>query len=139
MLPAVNFLAVLAAAVVALIVGFVYYLPPIMGLRWGNLIKSYAHLTDEDLNPKNPLPFLVKWLITAFINAYVLAGLFAMTGTETIGAGIMLAVVLWLGYGLTFSSWPVIFARQPTGVWFINNGGFLLMQVGMAVVLMLLK
>ena len=115
-MPAVNFLAVLVAAVAALIVGFVYYLPPVMGLRWGNLIKNYAHLTDEDLNPKNPLPILGKWLITAFVNAYVLAGLFAMTGTSALGAGIMLAVIVWLGYGLTFSSWPVIFAKQPTGV-----------------------
>ncbi len=139
MLPAVNFLAVLAAAVVALIVGFVYYLPPLMGLRWGNMIKSYAHLTDEDINPQNPLPILGKWLLTALVNAYVLAGLLSMTGTATIGASIMLAVVVWLGYGLTFSSWPVIFARQPTGVWFINNGGFLLMQIAMAIVLSLWK
>ena len=138
-MPAVNFLEVLVAAVAALVVGFVYYLPPIMGLRWGNLIKSYAHLTDEDINPKNPLPILVKWFITALVNAYVLAGLFAMTGTTTLGAGIMLAVIVWLGYGLTFSSWPVIFAKQPSGVWFINNGGFLLMQIAMAVVLMLWK
>ena len=139
MLPTVNLLAVLVAAIAALVVGFVYYLPPIMGLRWGNLIKAYAHLTDEDLNPKNLLPILVKWLITAFINAYVLARLFAMTGTATLGTGIILAVIVWLGYGLTFSSWPVIFAKQPTGVWFINNGGFLLMQIVMAVVLTLWK
>jgi hypothetical protein len=96
MLPAVNFLAVLGAAVVALIVGFVYYLPPVMGVV-GETIKGYAHLTDEDLNPKNPLPILVKWLIIALINAYVLAGLFAITETTTLGAGIMLAVIVWLG------------------------------------------
>ncbi len=44
---------------------------------------------------------------------------------------------MWLGLGASFSSRPVIFARQPLSLWLFNNGAFLLMQLAMAIVLVL--
>jgi hypothetical protein len=37
----------------------------------------------------------------------------------------------------TFSVWPVAFARQPWGLWAVNNGAHLLMQLAMTTILTL--
>ena len=47
----------------------------------------------------------------------------------------MLGLVLGVGFGATFGSWPAIFARMPWEWWLVNAGAFLLMQVAMGVIL----
>ena len=137
LLTQINWLAIIVAGLAALIIGFVWYLPPAFGLRWGNLIKSYAHLSDAELNPRNPLPILGAWFVGCCVNAVVLAFLIKEIGVSDPAGGFTLALIVWAGFGVTFSSWPVIFAKQPRGVWVINNGAYLLMQVAMALVLTL--
>jgi Protein of unknown function (DUF1761) len=139
MLPSVNWLYVIVAAVVGFIIGMIFYLPPVMGDRWRGWIMAYTHLSESEVGSSNPGLMLLKWFVTVLLNSYVLAGLFSMTGITTLGTGLMLAVVAWLGFAFTLSSWDVIFAKQPTAIWLTNNVGFLLMQVAMTVVLVLWK
>jgi hypothetical protein len=132
----VNLLAVLAASVAALVVGVVWYLPAVLGRPWANAVSRYTGQSAEALlAPTNTAPSLGLWLLTAFVNAFILALLMRSLGTDTIGEALVLAVAAWAGFGLTFSSWPVLFGRQPSMVWFVNNGAFLLMQIVMAVIL----
>ena len=51
------------------------------------------------------------------------------------GEGVVLGLVLGVGFGATFGSWPAIFARMPWEWWLVNAGAFLLMQVAMGVIL----
>jgi hypothetical protein len=39
--------------------------------------------------------------------------------------------------GLSISSWPVIHARQPRGLWLLNGIAFLIMQIVMSIILIL--
>ena len=139
MLTSFDLLRALVAAIAALVIGFVWYLPPVLGNRWGRLIQAYTHLTDAELNPKNPLPIIGAWFVGCLVNATVLAFLVKATGANDLTSGLLLALATWAGFGVTFSSWPVIFAKQPRGVWAINNGAYLLMQIAMVLVLTLWK
>jgi len=58
-----------------------------------------------------------------------MAALFARLGVATAVDGVALGATLWLGLGVTFSAWPVIFANQPAAIWLINNGAFLIICV----------
>jgi hypothetical protein len=69
------------------------------------------------------------------VNAAVFALFLRALGITETGGAILLGVTAWLAWAATLSSWPVIFARQPVGVWAINNGAHLVMQVVMAVIL----
>lgn len=92
---AVNWLAVIAAAVVAWLFGAAWY----MGL-------SKPWLKAARLDPatmkKSPLPFVISFiaeLIMAYIMALVVG---AMTGGEpTLLAGLVFGFVLWLGFVAT--------------------------------------
>ncbi|WP_457150185.1 DUF1761 domain-containing protein [Mesorhizobium sp. P5_C1] len=92
---AVNWLAVIAAAVVAWLFGAAWY----MGL-------SKPWLKAARLDPatmkKSPLPFVISFiaeLVMAYIMALVVG---AMTGGEpTLLAGLVFGFVLWLGFVAT--------------------------------------
>jgi hypothetical protein len=56
-------------------------------------------------------------------------------GADSAGDGIVLGVVLGIGFGATVNSWPPIFARMPWEWWLVNSGAFVLMQVAMGAIL----
>jgi hypothetical protein len=92
---AVNWLAVIVAAVVAWLFGAVWYT---------SLSKPWlkAARLDPATMKKSPLPFVISFiaeLVMAFITALVVG---AMTGGEpSLVAGLVFGFVLWLGFVAT--------------------------------------
>jgi hypothetical protein len=143
-LAQVNWLAVVVAAVAALVVGFVWYLPPLFGTRWASLVKTYGRPFAENprldpMRPANPLMPMGVWLIGFVVNALVLSLAIKLLGIGSVGSATGLALLVWLAFAATLSSWPAAFARWPWGLWLINNGAYLVMQIVMAVILTLWK
>jgi hypothetical protein len=143
-LAQVNWLAVVVAAVAALVVGFVWYLPPLFGTRWASLVKTYGRPFAENprldpMRPANPLMPMGVWLIGFLVNALVLSLAIKLLGIGSVGSATGLALLVWLAFAATLSSWPAAFARWPWGLWLINNGAYLVMQIVMAVILTLWK
>lgn len=133
-----NVLAIAVTGSVALVIAFVYYMPPLFGKLWANQVVQYAGLSDADLMPATPLAFfrmISLWLLTYIANALALAFALQITRTTDLLTAIGIAVVLGAGFGLTISSWPVIHAKQPVKLWLVNAGSYLLTLVIMAVVL----
>lgn len=94
MFAQINWLAVIVAGVVALVIGIVWYLPPTFGTRWASLVKSYTGLTDADLMPANIPLTLGLWLLGFLANALALAVVIGGMGISNLGAGIFLAVIV---------------------------------------------
>ena len=136
MFTQLNYLAILVAAIAAFVLAFVWYMPPVFGLRWATLTKRYTGLSDSDLAANMPLKAGL-WFVGFLVNALALAVLLGLAGTTDIGTGIVLGVIVAVGIGATVSSWPPIHARQPVGLWLMNNGLFLLQQIVMAGILTL--
>lgn len=132
-----NWLAILAATVAAAVVLSIYYAPPVMGDRWAGAVMGWTGQTREQLSGKVAARMLM-WTASALVNAIVLAYLLDRLEIATVAGAVSVALVVWLGFGATFSGWPVFFSNQPWSIWAINNIAFLLLQVVMAVVIALI-
>ena len=63
-----NFLAILAAAVSALFIGFIWYNPKVFGNAW----MKAAGVTEEQIKGGNMIKILVLALLFAFMLAFIL-------------------------------------------------------------------
>lgn len=129
-----NPIGIVAAVVAAAVVLTVYYAPPVMGNRWAAEIMAWTGQTQEQLSGDIPRR-MGLWLLTAVINAVVLAYVMDRLAIASIGDALVLGAVVWAGFGATFAFWPVAFANQPWQVWVINSGAFLIIQLLMAGIL----
>jgi hypothetical protein len=131
-----NWVAVAVSLVVAFALGSVWFLPPVMGGFWARQVSRYAGIPEGEVTTGSAKARpLTNWLVSIAINAVVLALAVEAVGADSPGEGVVLGIALWLGLGASFSSWPPIFARMPWKWWLVNNGAFLLMQIGMGAIL----
>jgi hypothetical protein len=114
-MPDVNWLAVLAAAISAFLLGGLWYSPALFGKAW----QRGAGLTDEQLKGGNP----GKIYGGAFVLSLIAAATFAMflgklpVGTAT--AYGFCAGLTWVAasFGINY-----LFERRPFGLLLVNGG-----------------
>jgi hypothetical protein len=102
--------------------------------RWEASVIAWAGQTHEQINSRFPMR-VARWMVTAIVNAVVLAYLVDRLGISSPVDGIVLGAVVWLGFGATFAYWPVAFQNQPRAIWVINSIAFLVIQVLMGAIL----
>jgi len=129
-----NLLHVLVAALLAFVIGSIWFAPPLFGRKWRALVQAYTKMTDEELRG-GIVRALGMWFGTSVLNALILSLILGLVGATSVIDAILTGVLVWAGFGLTFSSWSVIFGRQPAGVLWINNGAYLIMQIAMSILL----
>ena len=69
MVPHINYLAVLVAVIVSMVIGLVFYNPAVFGKTWMNLVGH----TDESVHGATPLTYPIV-VVCSFLTAWVLAG-----------------------------------------------------------------
>jgi hypothetical protein len=126
----VNWIAVVIAAVVGLVIGFVWYAPQVFGRRW-------AESAGIELpGPGNVQPTVyVLAVVSVLVTAYVLALLVKATGAASIIDGAVLGFLAWLGFVATWTLTGVIFERKPWMYWYLNAGQGLISLVVMGAIL----
>lgn len=128
----VNYLAVVVAAVVAIVIGFAWYSPRVFGTRWlGFLGTTQAQLGNPGATG------MAVGVIASLVNAWVLALLSLNLGGKTITDGIMLGVLAWLGFMATITAAEISFEKRPWGLWLLNNAHNVIVQVVMAAIVTL--
>ena len=125
----VNYLAVIVAAVLAMVIGFAWYSPRVFGDRW----MAYLGTTQAQLGNPGPMGMAVG-VVSALLNAWVLAVLAMNLGATTISHGVMLGVLCWLGFMATITAAQISFEKKPWALWAVNNGHNLLVQIVMAAI-----
>jgi hypothetical protein len=113
----VNWIAVIGAAVAGIIVGFIWYAPPVFGRRWAR--ASGIELPQP--GQVQPTTY-VGAVVTAAVTAYVLAVLIGGLGAANLVDGAIVGVVVWLGFVATWLASGVFFERRSTEWWAINAG-----------------
>jgi hypothetical protein len=115
-MPDVNWLAVLLCGVGSLVLGGVWYAPPVFGRAWQRL----AGISDEALAGGSMamifgLAFLLS-LVAAAVFAMFLGRGFGLVPAVAAGAS---AGLCWVAasYGINY-----LFERRPFGLWAINGG-----------------
>ncbi|OGY97748.1 MAG: hypothetical protein A2855_01720 [Candidatus Liptonbacteria bacterium RIFCSPHIGHO2_01_FULL_57_28] len=123
----VNYLAVLVAAIVAVVLGGLWY-GPVFGKKWIALMG----MTPEQIEAGKKKGMAKEYILTfigSLVMAYVLAwGLFAgapyLAAEGTVGAvaGICLGLLAWLGFVAPVTLGSVLWEGRSWTLWFLNNG-----------------
>mgnify|MGYP000035220316 CR=1 FL=1 len=115
----INYLAVVAAAVVNMAVGFVWYSLKVFGKTW----MKEVGLTMKQIGNGPGIGYAIT-MIGALLQAYVLAHFVDYASADTAVEGLVTG--LWLGVGLVATSIAAnyIFAQRSRTLWFIDAGYF---------------
>jgi hypothetical protein len=115
----INWLAVLLAFAASMAIGFVWYMPAVLGNRWMAAIGK----TEEDLkNISGGAGIWLPMMLAAALTAVLLAVLIARLGLDNAVAGGLFALVA----GLVFRAGGHVihngFAGRPAAVTLIDSG-----------------
>ena len=137
MLPTVNLVSVLWAAVASFVIGFLFH-GPLFGKLWMKLAN--IHPTGNE-KFKDMVPQMLWNLLSNFVTAYVLSViyLFASSSFYLMGygtyAGVVLGVWLWLGFLVTSSSIEVIWMGRNYKLWLFEAISSLVTMVAMGAII----
>ena len=121
----VNYLAVVVAAVVGMVIGAVYYSPRVAGRAWMAAIGK----TEEDLRGANrPILFLFAAILTLLL-ATMLAAAIGWADVQTLGGGALVGLLCWIGFAIPLVGLVFMFeGRRPANL-AITGGHYLIALV----------
>ena len=123
----VNYVAVVIAAVVNMIVGFVWF-GPLFGKKWVSLMKfSPQHMEDAKKKGMNKLYVIafIGSLLMAYVLEHVLVFASAYTHTTGISAGMMVGFWNWLGFVVPVLLATVLWEGKSWKLWVLNAAYYL--------------
>lgn len=95
--PDINYLAVLVAVIVSMVIGLVFYHRAVFGRAWMTLVGH----TDESVQGGSPLTYPVV-VVCSFLTAWVLAGTtflaYKFYGGSFLVSALVTGWILWLSF-----------------------------------------
>ena len=135
---AINYFAVIVAAVAYMVIGSLWY-GPVFGKIW----MGYMNMTPESIK-KMPLTVwqaMIGGFVTALLMAYVLAHIIGMSqfvfGDLGIMSGIQSAFWVWLGFVLTTQASSYLWEGKPLGHLILNGANTFVSLMVMASIIVL--
>jgi len=133
MLPEINYWAVLLATLSSMVVGSVWYMPKLFGMRWARL----ANVDIDRPGASATLP-IIATVIVSFVTAWVLAGITTIVwdyfGGSFLLAALATGAVLWAGFTAARFITHDAFEGRPTSLTVLNIAHELVTVVVMAVI-----
>ena len=114
----VNWLAVLVAGIVPLVIGFLWY-GPIFGKQWLALMETTAEEIQKDFNP---LKTHGGSFVLSLITAYVLAQLLAVMGGSGAMIGVHVGLLVTIGFVLNVGYQGVAYEQRKPGIFVLSLG-----------------
>jgi len=124
----VNYWAVLLAAIVSMVIGFLWYSPWLFGKTWMKL----SGLTDQKLKAmkqKGMTTAYVLMFIGSLVSSLILAYIIAYAEVTTVLGGAAIGLMTWLGFVATTSLGMVLWEGKPVGLYLLNNGHSVVMAI----------
>lgn len=136
----VNYLAVLVAAIVSMILGMVWYSPILFGRQWSALMGVDPNDKEkmEKMKKESGLLYAAT-AIGSLIMAYILALFFLWIGVEDVINGMLASVFIWVGFIATVTFSNALFEKKPKALWAINGGYHLVALLFASAVLVFIK
>lgn len=121
----VNYLAILVAAIVNMVVGAMWYAPAFFGKKWAaGLGWDEAKMKAMQKEGNNGKSYVINF-IAALVMAYVFAHILNGWQTATISEGLQAGFWVWLGLVATAMIGSVLWERKSWNFYAINTGYYL--------------
>ncbi|MBI4134573.1 MAG: DUF1761 domain-containing protein [Candidatus Sungbacteria bacterium] len=141
MIVSINYLAVLAAAVAGMVVGFLWY-GPIFGKLWMRLSGMTGQQLSEAKVKGMTTPYLLAFvgtLVMSYVLAHSLIFASSYLAVSRASAGLMAGFWSWLGFVAPVTLGSVLWEGKSWKLWFLNNGHYLVVLLLMGVILSIWK
>ncbi len=140
----VNYVALLAAAVAGMVIGFLWYSPLLVGKPWMKLMGYSAgdmKKEQQKMGKWYALSFILS-VISAYVLYHVMVMSIAYFDNPPVATGLMTAFFSWLGFVMPVQATGVIFSKENNSkgwnLFLINTGYQLVSLLAMGVVIGLL-
>lgn len=133
MLVTVNYVAVLASGVAAMILGFIWYHPQVFGGKW------MMYLGKKDMKLGNPNIGYALTFVGALVMSWALAEVLKFSGADTVPSALKIAFLMWLGFTATTHLSNALFAGKKTELYVLEQGSHLATFLVAAVILTIWK
>jgi hypothetical protein len=117
-----NWLAVIVAAVVYFVIGAAWFAPAVFGRPWMAAIGFYESRPRPEMNPMSYAGPATFYLIASIATGLLAAA----TGTDTLGEGAILGLVVGVGYALVVTATDAVFDpnKPRPWTWFAISGAY---------------
>ncbi|MBI2079795.1 DUF1761 domain-containing protein [Candidatus Micrarchaeota archaeon] len=130
MVVEINYLAVVGAAVLSMVLGMLWY-GPLFGKKWMGLM-GYS---EKNMPKGNMGQMYILAFVGALVMAYVLSHFVDYAEAKTLVEGAMVGFWVWLGFMATLMLGSVLWEGKPWELYFLNAGHKLVEVVVIAVLL----
>ncbi|HSX24096.1 MAG TPA: DUF1761 domain-containing protein [Candidatus Saccharimonadales bacterium] len=120
----INWMVVVVAAIVNMVVGAAWYSGALFGKQWSQLTGRKL----EDMR-KNAGPGYAVTAVGALVQAWILVHFVAYAQATTAVKGAVVGFMLWLGFVAITQGVNTVFAGTRKKLWAINTGYFLVVLV----------
>lgn len=113
----INYIAVLVAAVATMVIGSVYYAPPVLGRAWMKLVGKNA----DDV--RKGMWMSMFWMfVAALVESFILAHFVGYTNAGTWMDGAVTGFWLWIGFVVTTMFADYNYAGKSKKLYLIQIG-----------------
>src|SRR3989344_1750250 len=115
----INFWAVLLSAVVAFIIGGLFY-----GPVFGKILMKLSRVSKKDIKKTSKSEIVRNYIFTfisSIILIYILAFFLMVAGASSIGDAVVISILAWLGFVLTINLSQVLWSKKPAALYLLDN------------------
>jgi hypothetical protein len=124
----VNWIAVIVAGIVPMVLGALWYSPVLFAEPWMRAVgRTQEELGDAALG-------YVLSAIGAFLSSYVLARIVRWAEVDDLWNGALVGLMVWVGFVATVLAVTTYFAGRTRALWLINAGYQLVALVAMGAI-----
>jgi hypothetical protein len=126
----INWLAVVAAAAIQMVLGYFWYSPTLFSKRW---IKEqgWSHEDMEKMRAENKgmAQSMIGMFVASLVTMYVLRHAVAYVGAADAASGAWVGFLAWIAFVATVMLNGVFFERKSWTLYWINAGYYLVSLV----------
>lgn len=119
----IDWLAVILAALAYFVIGAIWYAPPLFGRAW----MAAGGIADARETGQGPGPAIYAVPLVGSVLSAIALGMIALaSGTDTVGEGVVLGLVVGVGFAISIALVTATFeSNKPKPfVWGAINGGY---------------
>ena len=115
----INYLAILIAAIVSMVIGALWYSPVLFGKLWMKL-SGISEKQIQDAKKKGMTKSYALAFLGTLVMSYVLAHFVDYAEATTFASGMQTGFWIWLGFLVTTMLGTVLWEGKPVKLYFLN-------------------